>query len=267
MRLFLALTSVTLRGILRDRMLRAILGTVLLLILLVPVFSMFSMRQVQELAITITLSAISFFLLVMSLLLGSSSVWRDIERRYTSSILTLPVSRRAYILGKFSGIAIFIVCCGLFLFLVSVPVIMFAASSYPSDVPVHWLNIALAIGADILKYLLVAALALLFSTISTSFFLPFFATIAVYLAGSASQEVFEYVSGQFGTELQPASVAVIKGVYYILPNFSAFNLKVPAIYGLSHSPGGLALTTLYGVIYVVILLVLAIKIFSRRQLP
>ena len=267
MRIVLALISVTLRGIVRDRMLRAILGTVLLLILLVPVFSAFSMRQVQELAITITLSAISFFLLVMAVLLGSSSVWRDVERRYTSSILTLPVSRSSYILSKYCGIAVFIACCGVLLGLVSAPVILLTAATYPSDTPIHWLNIAVAIGADIVKYLLVAALALFFSSLSTSFFLPFFATIAVYLAGTGSQEVFEYVSGQFGSELSPAALAAVKGVYYILPNFSAFDLKVQAIYGLSSSSGGIAFIVLYGVVYISILLSLSVWVFTRRQLP
>lgn len=267
MKIFFALISVTLRGIVRDRMLRAILGTVFLLILLVPVFSAFSMRQVQELAITVSLSAISFFLLVMAVLLGSSSIWRDVERRYTSSILTLPVSRRKYILSKYCGIAVFIACCGVLLGLVSVPVIQLSASTYPSDTPIQWLNIALAVGADIVKYLLVASLALFFSSLSTSFFLPFFATIAVYLAGTGSQEVFEYVSGQFGRELTPTSLAAIKGIYYLLPNFSAFNLKVQAIYGIPPAPEGLALTFLYGVVYISILLSLSVWVFTRRQLP
>jgi Cu-processing system permease protein len=267
MRSFLALTSVTLRGIVRDRMLRAILGVVLLLILLAPVFSVFSMRQVQELAVTITLSAISFFLLVMSLLLGSSSIWRDVERRYTSTVLTLPLSRSSYVVSKFCGIAVFIASCGALLLLVSAPVILLAVHTYPSDTPVHWLNIAVAVGVDVVKYLLVAALALFFSSFGTSFFFPFFATIAVYLAGTASQEVYEYVSGQFGGKLSQAAVVAIKGVYYILPNFSAFNLKAQAIYGLPQSLTGILLTLSYGVVYISILLSLSVWTFSRRQLP
>ncbi len=72
---------VTVRSILRDRVLHALLGVALLLFLLVPVFSLFSMRQVQELSVTLCLSALSLVLLVLSVLLGASSIWRDIERR------------------------------------------------------------------------------------------------------------------------------------------------------------------------------------------
>lgn len=267
MRSFLALTSVTFCGIVRDRMFRAIFGVALFLLMLVPVFSTFSMRQVQELAITIALSAISFLLLILALLLGSSSVWRDVERRYTSTVLTLPLSRCSYILGKYCGIAAFIVSCGFLLCLVSAPIILFAASSYPSDTPIHWLNISLAVCSDIIKYLLVTALAFFFSSLSTSFFLPFFVTVAVYLAGTASQEVFEYVSGQFGREISPVAVYIIKSVYYILPNFSAFNLKAQAIYGIPMPFGGTVLTFVYGLIYICILLFLSAWVFSRRQLP
>ena len=79
-------------------------GIALAMILLVPAFSSFSMRQVQELSITLSLSSVSLILLVITLLLGASSIWRDIEKRYTTSILTLQISRAAFLLSKFFSI-------------------------------------------------------------------------------------------------------------------------------------------------------------------
>ncbi|MGA2152083.1 MAG: ABC transporter permease, partial [Geobacteraceae bacterium] len=89
----ISLSRANLLMLLRDRLLQAVLGVAAVMLLLVPSLSTFSMRQVQELAITLSLSSISLVLLVLALLLGSSAVWRDIERRYTASILALPVSR------------------------------------------------------------------------------------------------------------------------------------------------------------------------------
>lgn len=256
----------TLRWAFRDRLLHAVLGVALFCMLLVPVFSSFSMRQVQELGITLSLSAISGILLILATLLGASSIWRDIERRYTASVLSLPVSRTAYVLGKFIGIALFLIISSVMLGLLSILVIVFASMQYPSGTPIHWITIGLCIMSDCLKYILLAAVALLFSCLSTSFFLPFFGTIAIYFAGSSSQEVYEYISGELGKNISYPVKMMIKGVYYLLPNLSAFDLKVQAIYGLSLSIPGLLFTLIYFLIYTSILLYASVWLFARREL-
>lgn len=263
---FLTYLRLTFIWAIRDRLFIAVLVVALLLILLVPAFALFSMRQVQELSVTLTLSSVSFVLLILSVLLGSSSIWRDIERRYTASVLTLPISRYSYVLGKFCGLSLFLAVSGLLLGAAGAVVITVISAQYPSDLPVHWGNIFLAISADILKYIMLAAIAMLFSSLSTSFFLPMFGSIAVFIAGSGSQEVYEYVSGAYGKTLSPVTVALIKGAYYSLPNYAAFNLKVQAIYGLSHSWIGLMLTLVYFLVFTVMALSGCMLLFSRRQL-
>jgi ABC-type transport system involved in multi-copper enzyme maturation permease subunit len=256
----------TLRWALRDRLLHAVLGVALFCLLLVPVFSSFSMRQVQELAITLSLSSISGILLVLATLLGASSIWRDIEKRYATSVLSLPVSRAAYVLGKFFGIAIFLIVSAVLLGLLSAVAIVFASMQYPSATPVHWTTLGLCVAADCLKYILLAAVALLFSCVSTSFFLPFFGTIAIYFAGSSSQQVYEYISGELGKTISEPVKILVKGVYYLLPNLSAFNLKVQAIYGLPLSISGLLYTVGYFLLYTSILLYVSVWFFARREL-
>ncbi len=253
-------------SILRDRILHVLAAAGAFILLLVPVLSMFSMRQVQELSITLSLSTISFLLLIFSAVLGSFSIWRDIEKRFTTSVLGTPLSRTSYVLGKFSGIALFILVCAAVLGIVSLWVIAYSTVQYRSEIPVNWLNISTAIIADAFKYILLSAFALLFSSVSTSFFFPFFATIAVYFAGSASQEVFEYVSGEYGRTLSPVAKIVIKGVYYLLPNFAAFDFKMQAIYALVLPFKGIAFTLVYFLVYTAILLVLSVWAFSRREL-
>lgn len=254
-------------AILRDRVLHALFGVAFLMFVLVPAFSLFSMRQAQELSITLALSCISIILLVLATLLGASSIWRDIERRYTASALGLPLSRANFLLGKFLGIAAFLLLCTALLAVFSVVVIKIGAAQYVSDVPVCWTNVFFAIVGEGLKYVLLAAVALLFSTTSTSFFLPIFGTLAIYCAGNASQEVMEFVSGEFGRQLAPMTKGLITVVYYLLPNLSAFDFKVEAIYALPLSPGGLLLTVLYFLVYTGILLALAVWVFARRELP
>jgi len=256
-----------LRMTLRDRILHAVFGVAVVMLLFVPSLSSFSMRQVQELAITLSLSAISLCLLVVTLLLGSSAIWRDVERRYTASVLTLPVSRGQYLLAKFAGIAIFIVLCGVVLGAAAAVVIPVAAASYPSDQPIAWGTLILAIGADVLKYLILAAVAIFLSAVSTSIFLPFFGTLAIYLAGSASQEVYEYVSAQFGHGMHPLAVQAVKWVHYLLPNFEAFNFKVHAVYALPVGSASLFFPIVYATTFSSIILGVSIWAFNRRELP
>ena len=261
-----SLSMTFLRGILRDRILYGVLGFAAVMILSVPAFSNFSMRQVQELSITLSLSVVSVVLLVVTLLLGASSVWRDIERRYTSAVLSLPLPRATFLLSKFISIAMFLLLSTVVLGVGCVLVIVIASASYPSDIPIHWGNILLVLAGNLGKYLLLTAFALLLSSLSTSFYLPFFGTLVIYFSGSASQEVYEYVSGAFGNEISPLATMAIKSAYFVLPNFSAFNFQTQAVYGLPVEASGLLLTFIYLVVYTGILLLLAVYSFERREL-
>lgn len=250
----------------RDRLLHVILGVAGALLVFVPTMSLFSMRQVQELSIVLALSVLSVTLLVVAAMLGASAIWRDVEKRYTLSVLGLPCSRESYVIGKFVGIAKFLVVSGVLISVASSIVIAISASQYKSDIPLHWENIVLAMGSDILKYLLVAAIALLLSCVSTSLYLPFFVTLIIYFAGSASQEVYDYVSGDYGRTIPPLARLAVRGIYYLLPNFSALDFKVYAVYGLKPDLVGILYTFGYFVLYTSITLGVAVFLFRRREM-
>jgi ABC-type transport system involved in multi-copper enzyme maturation permease subunit len=256
---------VTLKGVIRDRVFQGIFMASFLF-LFIPSISSLSMRQVTELSITLSLSLISFILLLLAVFLGGASLWRDCERRYTFSVLGLPLTRSSYVLGKFAGTALFLLFSTLFLAGVACVVIWYASGIYPPVKPVAWHYLMLAIFYDLLKYVLLISIAFLFSAVSTSFFLPVFGTISLFLVGSASQQVFEFVSSDPGKKLPVMVQAAAKGLYYILPNFSAFDLKLNAIYGIKISPQGLLLTFVYFIVYTSAVLFLGTLVFSRREL-
>lgn len=256
---------VTLKGIFRDRVFHGILVAAVLLPL-IPAVSRLSMRQVTELSITLSLSLISFILLLLAMFLGGTSLWKDMERRYTYSVLSLPITRSSYLLGRFCGIALFLLLSALVLGTVALLVVFLVSGSFPPDRPVAWGNIVCAIFFDALKYILLVAVAVLFSTVSTSFFLPVFGTISVFLVGNASQQVYDYVHSQAGQVLSPLVRSMASALYYLLPNFSAFDLKVNAIYGIPISGSGLFITVAYLAVYAGILLCVAALIFGRREM-
>jgi ABC-type transport system involved in multi-copper enzyme maturation permease subunit len=145
-------------------------------------------------------------------------------------------------------------------------VVLYVSTIYPPERPVVWTNMALCILFDALKYILLIAVAFLFSTVSTSFFLPIFGTIATFVAGGVTQQVYEYVNSPSSQNLAPVVKQLATALYYILPNFGAFDLKVNAIYGLPLASNGLFLTVAYFVVYVGFLLSIAAAIFARREM-
>ena len=263
--LMLQIFIVTFKGIFRDRVFRGI-AICAIFFLLIPSVSALSMRQVVELSITLTLSLLSVMMLLLSVFLGGTSLWKDMERRYTYGVLGLPISRTNYLLGKFFGTAAFMLLTSLILGVVGAAVVKYVSLLYPPLRPVVWQNILLAIYFIMLKYTLLVAMAFLLSTVSTSFFLPIFGTLSVFFVGSATQQVYDFLHSPSAQNYPLLLKNAVTGLYYVLPNLSAFDLSANAAYGVSLSASGVALTVIYFIAYTAIILTVSAIVFARREM-
>ncbi|MDD2366353.1 MAG: ABC transporter permease [Desulfuromonadaceae bacterium] len=262
----ITIIGITLKGIFRDRVFQGIIA-LSVLFLFIPSAASLSMRQVTELSITLSLSLISFILLLLSVFLGATSLWRDMERRYTFSVLSLPIGRSSYLLGRFMGLTLFLILTSTFLGVLACVMIKVSSSIYPSDRPIVWSLLVLTLLFTTLKYILLVGVALLLSTVSTSFFLPIFGTICAFLASGVTQQVYEFVYSPSAEKLvSPLIKMLVTALYYFLPNLSGFDLKVNAIYGIPANFTGLGVTVAYFVAYTAILLGGAAILFNRREM-
>ncbi|GFE61289.1 ABC transporter permease [Geobacter sp. AOG2] len=260
------ITGITLKGIFRDRIFQGIMALAVLFFF-IPSAASLSMRQVAELSITLSLSLISFILLLLSVFLGATSIWKDIERRYTFSVLSLPMSRTLYLVGRFCGIALFMLLTALTLGCMAMLAIKVTSVFSPPTRPILWSAIIAAVVFSALKYILLVGVAMLLATVSTSFFLPVFGTVCTYLAGSITQQVYDYLhtpSAENAVTLFVKKSALF--LYYLLPNLSAFDFKVNAIYALPINSNGLLMTVLYFIVYTSILLAAGAILFGRREI-
>jgi ABC-type transport system involved in multi-copper enzyme maturation permease subunit len=256
---------ITLKGIFRDRIFQGIMALAVMF-LFIPTVASLSMRQVTELSILLSLSLISCIQLLLAVFLGGTLVWKDIERRFAFSVLSLPISRTTYLFGRFIGVALFLLLTTAILGSVALLVIKASAGIYAPDRPLAWLTIVLAIFMDSLRYILLVAVAMMLSTVSTSFFLPIFGTISTLLAGNLLQEVHEYLMTTAAADTAPVVKGAVTFLYYLLPNLSAFDIKVNAVYSLPVSTRGILLTILYCAAYSAILLGGAALLFNRREM-
>jgi hypothetical protein len=117
-----------------------------------------------------------------------------------------------------------------------------------------------AIGLTFVQLMIVTAIALFFSTFSSPLL-------------SASLTLGLYVAGQFNADLRnfdsvvasPAAAAIARGLYYVIPDLSAFDVKTQVVHGLPVPAGYLLMTGAYGLLYIAALLAGAVVIFSRRD--
>ncbi len=259
----MALIKLTIKHLIFDRIF-LVLASFVLLFAFIPVFSYFSMRQLQEISITTSLTLNSFILLLMTLFGGTLVMWRDIERKYTYTVLSYPITRTNFILSKFFSLIIILFVITIINFAASIVVIHISASLYKSTLPILWLNIFAAFFMEFLKYTLLLGFIFLFASFSTSFFTPVFSTIAVFIAGNASQGIYDYIM-KGSNELSHFSKLAAKLVYYVLPNFSSFDLISYAAYSLPIHIQSIVYTSVYFLLYLGAVLSLSIAVFNKRD--
>lgn len=212
------------------------------------------------------LAAIATFGLLIAVFIGIGLVWKEVERKSIYSLLAKPIRRSEFVLGKYCGLA-------LTLFVnVSVMTIAFylvlaymgwrelpsVRASWPA--PATDPAMLKAVALIFVELLLVTGIALFFSTFSSPFL-------------SASLTLGLWVIGHFNADLRqfenvvdsPIAAWLARGLYYVLPNFAAFDVKAQVVYGQSVPAQYIALTALYGAVYLALLLTAAVVIFSRRD--
>ena len=107
---------------------------------------------------------------------------------------------------------------------------------------------------------LITAIAVFFSTFSTPI-LSAALTFGLFIVGHFSGDLrnFQDVIDS------PAATGLARGVYWVLPNLAQFDVKDNVVHGVPVPAGYLGATIGYGVLYIAMLLVVSMFIFSRRD--
>lgn len=263
----LNIAVVTLKGGLRTKVfVTIVILSVIASLIIIPSFASFSMRQIREVATSLSLSLISFVLVVLTLFLGVHLIYRDIEQRITYFTLSLPVSRESFLLGKFTGLSMIIIVSAIILSCMSSISLIIGDRLYAGDMPVRWDIYFAAVVMELIKTLVIGAFVILFSSFSTNIFLPLFGTIGIYIIGSVSQSIYDYIHTAYGKTLPQITVIVSKIVYYVFPNLTLYDYKFYAIYNLKVSPGSFIIAITYGLLYIAICLSASILVFRKREM-
>ena len=269
MRSVFALAMITFKEGIRNR---ALFGIALLALFLFGfniAVAGFFMRDVGKVTVDMNLSALSFAGLLLVFFVGVNLMAKDIDRKTIHLVLSKPISRAQYIWGKYLGIQFFVSVSLLLLFACSCLTVGFLLNLYPNYfIGFSWLNFFIACFFVLIKFAVLTAIVVFFSSITSSSLITLIFSLSIYVAGITIEEVVFYLRSELATQEKIISESLknfIDIVSYILPNFSVFDFTLEAAHGLIIANNRLFLSFGYGVAYISILLLLAAFIFSRRE--
>lgn len=102
----LAVAINTFREAVRDRVLYGVLGIATFVLLFTLVLAEVSLDQQRRIVLDVGLASISVFSVLVSIFLGSSLLYKEIERKTLYVILPKPIERYEFLLGKYFGIVL-----------------------------------------------------------------------------------------------------------------------------------------------------------------
>ena len=249
----LIIARMTFTEAVRDKILYSVLVFALAMIGSSTVLVTLSVGGEARIVKDLGLTCITVFGVIIATFIGISLVSREIERRTIFTLLSKPVRRAEFLVGKFLGLALTLA--------VNIGVMTSGLMVLAWAIEGRWTpRITLAVGFSFLELLILTAVAILFSTFSTPTLSAIYALL-VFVIGRLSADLLEFASRFGGASLKATAITL----YYLLPNLSRFNLSGPVVNDLPLFIGALALTALYGVMYVSGVLALAIAVFQRRD--
>lgn len=96
----------TFREAVRDKVLYGVLGFAILVLFFTLALAELSLNQERRTIHDIGVASISFFSVVIAIFLGSSLLYKEIERKTLYVILPKPIRRWQFLLGKYLGIVV-----------------------------------------------------------------------------------------------------------------------------------------------------------------
>jgi len=200
------------------------------------------------------LFCLSVFGVGMAILLGVNLVQKEVGRKTLYVVLSRPLSRWQYVVGKFLGMLAVLLVVMLVLTCTLIVMLLLEGRA-PGSLLVKAMVLS---GAEIV---LVAALALFFSSFSSPYLSGLF-TLGTFVVGRSLPELEKLID-----RLQlPPLHALLKGLFFLLPDFADFQRAPRVVNDIPIPWQELASALTYGAGYCLILVLLSCWVFSKREL-
>jgi ABC-type transport system involved in multi-copper enzyme maturation permease subunit len=246
----------TFREAVRDRVLYNLVLFVLLLLASAPLFGQISIGLEKMILINVGLSAISLFGILIAILIGIGLVYKEIEKKTLYTILSRPVRRWEFIVGKYLGLVLTLAVNAVFMTTAFyAALLIFGHGLSKADAAM-----LVAIYFIILQFLMITAITLLFSSFSTPIFSAIFA-FAFFVIGTMADDLRNFAAAAKGF-----TKWVVTGPAYLVPDLSSLNVISQVAHENPVSGSLVFFNTIYALLYSAAALTAAIMIFQRRDI-
>lgn len=214
-----------------------------------------AMGERSRLICDIGLAAASMFGTIMTIALMVSSFAGELTRHTAYPVLARPLPRWAFILGKYLGVVVAMSAVVTIMVVSTGATIAFYGDKPP---PALWMQC----GLTVVEVALVAALALLFSTLATPVLAASY-TAGITIAGNLAAQILELAQARL--RLGDNAGHVLEAIYYLLPDIQSLSVRSAAANTLLPPPGYVASGLGYGLSYAAMVLLLGMVVFERRR--
>jgi ABC-type transport system involved in multi-copper enzyme maturation permease subunit len=246
----------TFREAVRDRVLYNLIVFALLLVGSALLVGQISIGIERLVLINLGLTAVSIFGIVIAIFIGIGLVSKEIDKSTLYTVLSRPVRRWEFILGKFFGLVgtllvnTFFMAIGIFAALLYLAHKFQKADAY----------VLVALYLIVLQFIIVTALALLFSSFSSPLLSAVFA-FALFVIGTFAEDLRGFAALTTGfTRL------IATGLAYVVPNFAAFNVVSSVAHNEPVAGALVFYNSIYALLYAAVAIAGAVMIFEHRNL-
>ena len=263
MRPIFSIAKTTLAEAIRRKVLLVILFIGILFLMFAPALGALSVRGERSVLLGLTFGVIQLTGIVISIIMSISLIPDEIERRTIYMILSKPVQRWQFYIGKYLG-AILTLGCMVFL----MAIVLLGSFAWQQNLGGIGGVIPL-LKVPLMYYMqmcLLSAFCLFFSTF-VSPTVNFFLSGGIFMIGSLFNPILETIVE--GGKTAGILNGLLQIMSSIMPNFANYNVQNPIINPGQQLQNETLYTlniTLYGLFYISVLIIAGMLVFDRREI-
>ena len=239
--------------VVRNRFFYGVATVALIIIGMGVVLGSLSMSEEQRITTNFSLFSVQIILIVMAVFFGSLSITKDIERKILMTLITRPLTRSQYIMGKFMSIALVIFVS---LFVLG---LVLSGLFYYFETPINDIYFK-ALWGIYLESMVLLAISIAFGVFSTPFLIICY-TFSFFIVGHWIDTMKEIVSDSDSSYFQ----ILVDYILVCFPNLEKFNWRTHVIYQDAVPFIEILFYSFYALAWVTLALVISIFIFNRRD--
>lgn len=237
----------------RNRVTLVVVAFALVMILSTSIVLSLTVFTFDRVATDFGLGVMSLLLVGLAIFLSSNQLSREIDRRTVFLVLSRPVSRAQFVIGRVLGTII-----TLWVMLAAMTAIFFAQMAL-LELYITGAQAA-AIAALAFELVLMTSLGAALSSVSGPL-VSSMCAIGVYLIGHGAADLYEIATSSKSEMVK----TVGRGMYWIIPQLDRLDYRIAAAHGLPVDWQQVAIACAYALAYAGVLLVVAIVAFRRAD--